>query len=169
MITPAYCALMARYAQWMNTRLHAALASLPDEERKRARGAFFGSMHETCNHLLWGDRIWFSRFTGSPFTNGQFGRGMYADFDVLRSERAATDEAVQRWAETLSPDWLAGTLRYTSAVDGKERVLPRAVAAVHFFNHGTHHRGQLTTLMFQAGIDPGVTDLPWVLADATTR
>jgi uncharacterized damage-inducible protein DinB len=52
-------------------------------------------------------------------------------------------------------------IEYTSKSDGKTRRLPAAVAAVHLFNHGTHHRGQLTTLMKQAGIDPGVTDLPW--------
>ena len=31
---------------------------------------------------------------------------------------------------------------------------------MHFFSHGTHHRGQLTTLLKQAGVDPGATDLP---------
>ena len=51
---------------------------------------------------------------------------------------------------------------YRSVVDDKVRRLPAAVAAVHLFNHGTHHRGQLTTLMKQAGVDPGVTDLPWL-------
>ncbi len=66
------------------------------------------------------------------------------------------------WAGNVTPEWLAGTLVYTSRVDGSTRELPRAVAAVHLFNHGTHHRGQLTTLIKQAGRDPGVTDLPWL-------
>lgn len=32
-------------------------------------------------------------------------------------------------------------------------------ALTHFFNHQTHHRGQVTTLLMQAGVDVGVTDL----------
>ena len=168
MISPAYCQVMARYAHWMNERLHALLAGLADEERRRDRGAFFGSMHETCNHLLWGDRTWLGRFTGEPFTAVDFGRGLFADFGELRRERSATDQRMLQWAAQVSPAWLAGSLRYRSASDGKERELPAAIAAVHLFNHGTHHRGQLTTLVRQAGHDPGVTDLPWLPGTAGT-
>ncbi|MDQ6618819.1 MAG: DinB family protein [Pseudomonadota bacterium] len=146
----------------MNTRLHDALARLDDAERKQERGAYFGSIHETCNHLLWGDRIWLARFTGAPFGVANFGRGMYGDFEALRRERGETDDRMIEWSRAVDEHRLAGTLRYTAAVDGRERTLPFAVAVVHFFNHGTHHRGQLTTLMTQAGLDPGVTDLPWL-------
>lgn len=160
MIDADYCALMARYAQWMNARLHDMLATLPDEARRRDRGAFFGSIHETCNHLLWGDRIWLARFTGATFSAGNYGRGMLDDFGEIVRERALADEAIVHWAKALDPNWLDGMLTYTSAMDGRARTLPRAKAVVHFFNHGTHHRGQLTTLMKQAGLNPGVTDLP---------
>jgi uncharacterized damage-inducible protein DinB len=73
-----------------------------------------------------------------------------------------------QWASNVTPDWLESTLEYRSVVDGKVRRLPAGVAAVHLFNHGTHHRGQLTTLMKQAGVDPGVTDLPWLPGIART-
>ena len=66
MIAPEYCQLMARYNRWMNERLYALLAELSDAERKRDRGAFFGSMHGTLNHLLWGDRTWLGRFIDEP-------------------------------------------------------------------------------------------------------
>ena len=52
MISPEYCQLMARYNRWMNERMYALLAELPDGERKRERGAFFGSMHGTLNHQI---------------------------------------------------------------------------------------------------------------------
>jgi uncharacterized damage-inducible protein DinB len=161
-IGPEYCQLMARYGRWMNERLVSLLAGIPDAERKRDRGAFFGSMHGTLNHLLWGDRMWLGRFTGPPCTVPPFGADMFADFDELRSEREATDAAMLDWAARVTPAWLASTLTYTSLVDGRTRELPAALAAVHVFNHGTHHRGQLTTLLKQAGCDPGVTDLPWL-------
>lgn len=162
MITPDYCRLMARYAEWMNARLHARLLEMPDAERRLDRGAFFGSIHETCNHLLWGDRAWLARFTGAPFAAVDFGRGMFADFNALAAERQATDRHLQQWAAGVSPEWLDGTLTYRRLSDGQVRSLPAAVAAIHLFNHGTHHRGQLTTLMRQAGQDPGVTDLPFM-------
>jgi uncharacterized damage-inducible protein DinB len=82
---------------------------------------------------------------------------MFADFDALARERETTDRLMLDWAGKVSSAWLAAPLSYVSRVDGKTRSLPAAVAAVHMFNHGTHHRGQLTTLMNQAGIDPGLT------------
>jgi uncharacterized damage-inducible protein DinB len=66
------------------------------------------------------------------------------------------------WSATVSSDALASTLVYTSKVDGKTRRIAASLAAVHMFNHGIHHRGQLTTLLSQAGIDPGITDVPWL-------
>jgi uncharacterized damage-inducible protein DinB len=162
LVEPAYCQLMARYNRWMNERLYALCAELPDAERKRDRGAFFGSIHGTLNHLLWGDRMWLGRFIDEACAAPAFGAAMFAEWDELARERDITDTKLLQWAGGLTPEWLAGSLVYTSRVDGKTRELPRAVASVHLFNHGTHHRGQLTTLMKQAGCDPGITDLPWL-------
>ena len=162
MITPEYCQLLARYNHWMNERLYALVAGVPDIERKRDRGAYFGSMHRTLNHLLWGDRMWLSRFIDNPCTDAAFGADMYADFAELRREREATDSDIATWAGQVTAQWLASRLTYTSKVDGRTRELPAAVAAIHMFNHATHHRGQLTTLIKQAGLDPGITDLPWL-------
>ena len=162
MIAPAYCQLMARYNRWMNERLYAVVAGIDDEERKRDRGAFFGSMHGTLNHLLWGDLMWLGRFTGDACTVPAFGGGHDRGLRRARPRARAHRPRILDWAGNVTPEWLAGTLTYTSRVDGRTRELPRAVATMHFFNHGTHHRGQLTTLMKQAGIDPGVTDLPWL-------
>lgn len=79
---------------------------------------------------------------------------MFADFAELRCERATTDRSLLEWADAVRGEWLASPLQYTSRVDGRTRRLPAGVAAVHLFNHGTHHRGQLTTLLSQAGVDP---------------
>jgi uncharacterized damage-inducible protein DinB len=162
MITPGYCQLMARYNRWMNERLYALLTELPDAERRRERGAFFGSMHGTLNHLLWGDRIWLGRFIDDPCVVPAFGADMFADFAELAREREVTDREILNWAGNVEAAWLEGTLRYTSRVDGRTRELPRATAVLQLFNHGTHHRGQLTTLIAQAGRDPGATDIPWL-------
>jgi len=162
MITPEYCQVMARYNRWMNERLYAVAAQISDEERKRDRGAFFRSMHGTLNHLLWGDRMWLGRFIEEPCTAPAFGADMFEDFAELAREREVTDREISNWAGNTTALWLAGPLRYTSKVDGRTRELSRALCAVHLFNHGIHHRGQLTTLLKQSGHDPGPTDLPWL-------
>ena len=153
---------MARYNRWMNDKLLAACADLPDAERKRDRGAFFHSIHGTLNHLLLADRLWMGRFTGIPFHAHALDQELYPDFDDLRRERTATDTAILDYVASLTPETLDATLHYRTMVGDTNRSTPLADALLHFFNHQTHHRGQITTLMMQAGIDPGVTDLMWM-------
>lgn len=162
MITAPYCQLLARYGCWMNERIVATLRSMPDDARKRDRGAFFGSIHRTLNHLVWADCTWLARFTGEPYQASAFGADLFDDFDALASERASVDARLLEWTLRLDEAWLASTLQYRASSDGRRRELPAWIAVAHIFNHATHHRGQLTTLMKQAGADPGVTDLPWM-------
>jgi uncharacterized damage-inducible protein DinB len=164
-MTPEHARVMARYNRWMNDKLYAVAAKLTDAERKQDRAAFFRSIHGTFNHILVGDRVWLGRFTGAALEEGAFGPGgiraldqeLYADFDELRRERARTDDEIDAYAATLTADALAGDLRFLRR--GVANALPLWHAVAHFFNHQTHHRGQVTTLLVQAGHDPGSTDL----------
>jgi uncharacterized damage-inducible protein DinB len=162
MISLRYARTMAAYNRWMNERLYTCCGSLSDTERKRDVGAFFKSIHGTLNHLLLADRIWLGRFTGEPFVATSLDQQLFADFGELRVERCATDAAIDAWVSSLSNDALEVELAYTTVVNPQPKRLPLWLAAVHFFNHQTHHRGQLTTLLRQRGIDPGVTDLLWL-------
>ena len=157
-----YVQTMAAYNRWMNERLYACCAQLPDELRKRDLGAFFRSIHGTLNHLLLADRIWLGRFLGRPYAVRSLDQELYADFDELRRERAATDTVIDEWVASLTETDLAGELSYTSIASPKPRRYPLWFALAHFFNHQTHHRGQLTTLLMQQGTDPGLTDLIWL-------
>lgn len=154
-----YCRLMARYNRWMNERLYAALGGLDDAERKRDRGAFFGSIHRTLCHVVWADGAWLARFAGTPYTSPPYGADLTDDYADLRARRDATDLALLNWAGRLEAAWLASTLTYRRASDGAPRRMPAWVAAAHLFQHATHHRAQVGTLMHQAGLAPGVTDL----------
>ncbi len=158
-VSVEYCQLLARYNRWMNERLYALAADCTDDERKRDSRAFFGSIHRTLNHLLWGDRVWLGRFTGSPYTAAPYGTDIYGDFATLAAEREATDMEILAWAGNLSPLWLASAIEYRRASDGGLRQLPAWIAATHLFQHATHHRGQVLTLLKQAGKDFGITDL----------
>jgi uncharacterized damage-inducible protein DinB len=158
-ISVEYCQLLARYNLWMNERLYAAAAECSDDERKRDRGAFFGSIHRTLNHILWGDRIWLGRFTGTPCTVAPYGADMYEEFQTLARERERTDGEIIAWTGGLPAEWLASNLEYRRSSDGGLRQLPAWVAATQLFQHATHHRGQVLTLLKQADKDIGVTDL----------
>jgi uncharacterized damage-inducible protein DinB len=162
MIQCEYARTMARYNRWMNARLYECCARLTEAERKRDMGAFFKSIHGTLNHLLLADRVWLGRFVGPVFVPGSLADELYADFTELARERAKTDDAIDAWVETLTDAKLRGELVYTSIVNPAPRRIAMALAVMHFFNHQTHHRGQLTTLLMQQGIDPGATDLMWV-------
>jgi uncharacterized damage-inducible protein DinB len=153
---------MAAYNRWMNDKLYAACAELSDEDRKLDRKAFFGSIHGTLNHLLLADRIWFGRFTGRPLQVQSLRQELFADFNELRAERTLTDQDIEGWTQGLTDAQLAAKVKFTTIVDPATRVYELWVCVTHFFNHQTHHRGQLTTLLSQCGKDYGVTDLIWL-------
>jgi uncharacterized damage-inducible protein DinB len=162
MIDVDYARTMARYNRWMNERLYECSARLTDAQRKRDMGAFFKSIHGTLNHLLLADRVWLGRFVGPVFRPASLADELHADFDELRAERVRTDDAIDAWVGSLTDAKLRGELSYTSLVNPAPRRHPMALAVMHFFNHQAHHRGQLTTLLVQQGVDPGVTDLLWL-------
>lgn len=162
MITTSHSVLMAQYNEWMNSRMYALCASLPAEELHRNRGAFFESIYGTLNHIAYGDLAFMSRFTGNPRVVPDPGTDLFGTFSRLRAERETLDRRILVWSESLSQDWLAEPLTYTSKIDGKTRTVPRWVLVTHMFNHQTHHRGQVTTLLSQMGLDVGTTDIPFM-------
>jgi len=175
MMSPEWLGASARYNRWMNDKLYGLAATLSDEARKRDRGAFFKSIHGTFNHLLLADRVWLARFRGETVSNGFMGpfgirsldQELYVDFEELRRERALTDEALAGFVSGLTSDELAAPLVYLRG--GKRLESPLWWAIAHLFNHQTHHRGQITTLLTQHGCDPGVTDLFAMLREEAAR
>lgn len=165
MISLDHVRTFARYNAWQNVSIYGAAGMLSDAERKEPRGAFFGSIHATLNHLLWGDRMWMSRFAQWPRpapSNIAQSVDYHARWDDLKSERLETDSKIIAWADALAPDWLAGDLSYFSGAAGRQISKPRWVFVAHMFNHQTHHRGQVHCLLTQMGANPGDTDLPFM-------
>ena len=162
MITVEYCRMMAEYNGWMNKKMYRCCQTMEDADRKKDRAAFFGSIHGTLNHILFGDLAFMSRFTGTPNEPPELGVDLYSDFGDLQAARQELDNRIEDWTRGLAPDWLAKTLTYTSKVDNRTRTVPRWVLVTHMFNHETHHRGQITTLLSQMGLDIGSTDIPFM-------
>lgn len=162
--------LMADYNAWMNQQIYHSASELSAEQRDQDRGAFFGSITGTLNHLVVGDIIWLKRFAGyPPFAERLFALDNYAapksldqiwhhDFASLRQTRVHLDQVITHWAQSLRAEDLAQAFEYTNSKGiTSQRRLGHLI--LHFFNHQTHHRGQVTTLLQQAGRDVGMTDL----------
>lgn len=165
MIGTEHVRLMARYNAWQNKSIFGAADTLTDEARKQQRGAFFGSIHGTLSHLLFGDQIWMHRFAGSPApraTTIAESVSAMPDWAELRRERFAFDATIETWAETLDPAWLNGELSWYSGAMKRDITRPRWMLVTHMFNHQTHHRGQVHCMLTQAGAKPDDTDIPFM-------
>jgi len=167
MITPAYIRTMAEYNAEMNRRLYGAAARLSDAQRRAERGAFWGSIHGTFNHLLWGDRQWMSRFDSWPKPDAAIKQsaGLIDDFTELRAERERADDGISSWAGKVDDAWLGEDMVWFSGAANREVRAPKRLLVTHFFNHQTHHRGQAHAMLTAAGQETGDTDLFLLVPD----
>jgi uncharacterized damage-inducible protein DinB len=163
-ISPDHVRLMARYNRWQNESLYREAERLTDEARRLERGAFFGTIHGTMSHLLWGDTIWMHRFANTPKPEGGIKEspGYFAGWNDLAAKRKAMDDAIICWAEAVGQDWLAGDLTWFSGALGRDVTKAKWLLVTHFFNHQTHHRGQVHAMLTAAGAKPDATDLPFM-------
>ena len=170
MIGTGYVKQMADYNQWMNARLYEMAARLTEEELTADRGAFFGSLLGTLHHIVNGDTGWLKRFANSPARTrslepvrafdgpNTLDEIRFGNLSDLSERRSLIDRVIIEWASELHEGDLQLTVTYRNMKD-EPHSKRLGDLLMHFFNHQTHHRGQATTLLMQAGIDPGVTDL----------
>lgn len=166
---------LAKYNRWINGKLFEACDALTDEARKQDRGAFFGSIHRTLSHLVLADQVWLKRFAQCGVDNGMtfpslsaevmdmpqaytLDMVLFDDWVDLKGKRAQLDAAIEQWTVDMPETYPQFIMRYGNS-KGVQREHAAWMAITHFFNHQTHHRGQATTLLTQAGGAVGVTDL----------
>lgn len=152
---------MARYNAWQNRSLSACVAALDMKDLKKDRKVFFGSIWATANHLLWGDQLWMSRFDGGhgPNVAPKDHAALHTDKQLWLDDRLRTDQRIIRWADRLRQIDLVGPLVWFSPSLNTTMTKTRALCVTHFFNHQTHHRGQLHAMLTDAGQRPDDTDL----------
>jgi uncharacterized damage-inducible protein DinB len=147
-MTPAaHYRTFGHYNAWANKRLYDAAARLSTEQYRADRGAFFKSVHGTLNHLLATDRIWMQRFTGEGDAPNRLDAILFETFDGLRTAREAEDGRIVDFVERLDDARIAGTIKYRRVSSPEEFEQQLAPALAHWFNHHTHHRGQVHTLL----------------------
>ena len=171
--------LLATYNYHMNQKICDSIKGLPEEDLWQDKKAFFGSILGTLNHLMVGDLIWLTRFNQHPnYPNGFNALQGLTDFDqptglnhpLCQSQtdyiakRLALDEIIIGFIEALTEEDLRQALTYTNT-KGVSFNRPFSQLLLHLFNHQTHHRGQVTTLLNQIGIDIGETDLLMLIED----
>lgn len=162
MISPEYTSTMARYNIWQNDNLISAADTLDPAALTLDRGAFFGSIAATFNHILFGDRIWLTKFAGtmppkSPSIPESISETQ--NWEAFKTERREQDREISTWANQVSAKALSEDMTWFSGALGKQVTRPMAICVTHFFNHQTHHRGQIHMMLTSAGVQPGDTDL----------
>ena len=147
----AHFSQLARYNAWATARLLDAVHAVEEADYRRDMGLFFKSIHGTLNHLLVAEHhLWYPRFAE--------GASPRVALDAeLEPDRARLDarlrEGAARWerlvAAVPAERW-DGALDYTT-MRGDAASLPFAATLAHAFNHGTHHRGQITAALTALG------------------
>lgn len=172
--------LMARYNQRMNQQVYRACTPLAAAILEQDLGAYFHSLLGTLNHLLVGDLIWLGRFSRhSPRYESLQAVSRYpqpAALDAVLFDDVSELQSIREELDSLLMFWLTNEVReqdftrlFTYANrKGIQSTREFGELVSHMFNHQTHHRGQLTTLLSQLGIDVGITDFLIDIPDRTT-
>lgn len=168
MIEAGYVRKMARYNAWQNRQLTDLLGGVDDDVLRADRGAFFGSIFGTLNHILWGDTLWMSRFHDRipPPPEGSGHLTFTPTFAVWSAERFRLDGAIRMWADTLRSLDMKRRLTWHSGTMNRDFTAPLEECITHAFNHQIHHRGQVHAMMTAAGLKAPVSDLIFMPQDA---
>ena len=151
--------LMARFNAWVNSHFYDQVSRLSDEDSRLDRGAFFGSIHNTLNHLLVVDKLWAGRITGSDSGIQSLDEILFDDFPALRIARVAEDESLIDLVDNLAEQELKRVFAYQSLSTGSENKARVDQVLITLFNHQTHHRGQVHAMLTQAGVFPPDLDV----------
>ena len=153
--------MMARYGAWANQRLVTSCQNLSTENYHADRNAFFKSIHGTLTHILVADRVWFGRITGIDDLAAQ----LFDTFDGLTAARLSEDQRIIDIIDDMDKEDIVGDLSYTPITDPTPMNTPMPLILTHVFNHATHHRGQVHTLLSQIPSDPPPLDLIYYLSE----
>jgi uncharacterized damage-inducible protein DinB len=143
--------MFAAYNRWANETVYAAAGALTPDEYLSDRGAFFGSMMGTLNHLLCADRIWMRRFTGAGNAPGALNTILFAEFPALEAARRAEDARIADWVASVPEETFGRNFTYTPITNPQPVTQRLSSALSHFFNHQTHHRGQCHMILTSLG------------------
>jgi uncharacterized damage-inducible protein DinB len=154
----SYFATLAAYNAWANRCLFDACEKLNAAEYMQERACSFGSLHATLNHILVADRLWMARIEGQVPPNLKYDQILYGDLIGLKVARVAEDEHIRIVVAGITEQRLDQRVEYRNS-QGDRFDAPLRLVLGHFFNHQTHHRGQVHDLLSQTKVQPPALDL----------
>jgi uncharacterized damage-inducible protein DinB len=154
----AYFRMLARYNRIANETIFENVSSLEHAEYFKQRPGSFGSIHGLLNHLMLGDQIWMERFQGSGHDTPKLNTALFDHFSALKPARVELDARIERFFMSLTDEFLQRSFPYINN-KGIAYVETAPVAVGHFFNHQTHHRGQVHVMLSQTSVPPPPLDL----------
>ena len=171
--------MLAIYNQRMNARLLRSSALLSEEQLNLDTGGFFGSIIAHWNHIMFADLIMFRRIA-SHALGAEYLREIstfpqpaapndiyYRDIERFTRRRGDLDQIILDWVREVAASALDETLSFVSTEGNTVRIVARDLLQ-HIFMHQIHHRGQITCLLSQCGIDYGSTDLPVIVPEGNS-
>lgn len=156
---------LARYNVWATRRLLDAVAAVPEADYRKDLGLFFKSIHGTLNHLLVGEHmLWYPRFAKGVSPKVELNAEVEPDRDRLGQALKGGSANWLPLIESWPAERFGGVLSYTT-MRGEPATLPFAATLAHVFNHGTHHRGQITAALTALGRPCPELDLVYLLQE----
>lgn len=173
---PSSFRMQARYNQRMNNQLMHVCEKLTEQQLHQQTGSFFPSIMAHWNHLLFGDLIMLKRLHDNGMVN--INANTFASLPVardvndrfvqslaeLRPLRELIDQIYLTFTRSLTAQDFSQVVHYTTT-EGQTLTRNLGEFCQHIFNHQTHHRGQLTCILSQFGLDFGCTDLPVIVPE----
>ena len=170
---------MSLYNQRINTQLMEHCLPLSADILTKNTNSFFPNIISYWNHILFGDLILLGRLAAnnignlSPLDFSELPNAIspqdiyYTNLLDIALLRAKVDSLIIHYCNNLTEEDCDRYITYTTT---EGAVITKAVAVItqHIFNHQTHHRGQLTCLLSQAGVDYGCMDLPVIVAEGSS-
>jgi uncharacterized damage-inducible protein DinB len=154
-----YLQTLMRYKAWANDLVFAAAAKLPEPELTAPRKIVFGNMLRTLNHVHAMDEVWRAHLEGRPHGYATRNPEACPPLAALSEAQRATDAWFVRYAHGLSSEG-EGEVVHFRFIGGGPGSMTRRDILLHVANHGTYHRGNVASMMYQAGVPPPTTDLP---------
>jgi uncharacterized damage-inducible protein DinB len=153
---------MARYNSWQNGTMFDLVNGLTEAEREGHRGLFFGSIRHTLDHIIMVDELLFRLAdTGVSPTSFEPEKLIYPTYEALARSRSTFDTRLEARFDQVTSAWFDEAVSFTRPAVNHRTSLPRQFLMMQMFNHGTHHRSQVSAELHRMGIDYGNTDLPF--------
>ena len=171
------------YNRWANERLLSALEKLSDPQFTMVLQSSFPSIRETVFHILFAEWLWLKRWQGTsprstvpdPDTSAAKGRALaqggmptvkeLSTLAALQSFADAIEQERQKFLSGLNEDVLHARLQF-SDMAGTPYSQPLMHLMQHLVNHGTYHRGQVTTMLRHVGVATVSLDMLYFFREA---